>query len=123
MKERILLVEDNRSIREILKMSLERIKVRDFEVWGIETQEEARLFFEENKEKLDFVIMDACVPGYNPNTMGLIQHMRKSRDFKGQIIATSGDPFNREILKKAGAHHYVEDKARLTEFFSDLGHA
>ncbi|MFC1644787.1 hypothetical protein ACFL08_02060 [Patescibacteria group bacterium] len=97
--KRILIVEDYfHNFKEITDYLGSQVEV----IWG-KNQEEARELFFKEKDSIDLVIMDACVPGSHPNTMDLIGEIKAC--FQGPIIAVSSVSEYIPVLMKAGATH------------------
>jgi DNA-binding response OmpR family regulator len=107
----VLLVEDYLPYRELFAMHLGDAGV---EVLLAETQEEALLLFEKNKDLIEIIVMDACVPGSSPNTMGLIKTIKDSGFTKPIVGCSSGEDYNK-ILMEAGATHATK-KTEVASF-------
>ena len=60
--------------------------------------------FEEHKDELAAIAMDACVPGDRPNSFGLVCKMRLA-GFSGPMIAISSLYEYRQELMRAGCDH------------------
>ncbi len=101
-KIKILYVEDRENFITLLAMLLDE----EVEVLGAQTLEEGKRIFEENSKDLALVVIDACVPGKKPNSMGLIEEIRKN-GFKKPIVAKSSKRENLKALVDAGASHKV----------------
>lgn len=67
------------------------------------TLSEGRRLFHENPD-ISLVIMDACVPGDEPNAMPLVAEIVES-GFSKPIIASSSMPSYTRALARAGATH------------------
>lgn len=94
----ILMVEDD---DEYITRT-QRILGDAVEVLGAQTLDAGRALFEEHKDRLALILMDACVPGDDPNAMWLVQQIRES-GFTKPIIAISGMADYRQMLIRAGA--------------------
>ena len=79
----------------------------EIEYLRAETIEEGFMLYNENPD-VDLIVVDACVPGHDPNTMEFVKAVRKT--FSGPMIATSSDPNFRKLLLKAGCDVECEDK-------------
>ncbi len=103
MNKKVLVVEDDKDYHEYYKQALDNKVI----IISALTIEDARRIFAENPD-LGAIVMDACVPGRNPTTLGLTEEFRKI--FKGPMIAVSNDEDFREMLMKKGCDH--ESKKR-----------
>ena len=99
---KILVVEDNSSWADIIQRGLERGLGDKVKVLHASTIEEAESIFHQHSD-LSIVLMDACVPGERPTTLGLVRNIRET--FKGPMVAMSSRPDYREQLVKAGCDH------------------
>ena len=99
--KKVLVVEDNQEWSSLIRRGLgdKVLVVQAF------TMEEAEAVFERHPD-LAVILMDACVPGDKPNTMGLVRKMRKT--FKGPIVAISNYDKYREELMRAGCDYEAE---------------
>lgn len=102
MPPKILIIEDSESWGELFSMDL----AADFEIELATTQESARQLVEAHKGELAAVVMDACVPGDNPNTQYLTEWVRSQ--FAGPIIAASSSKKWAQNLTEHGASHFCE---------------
>lgn len=99
--KKVLVVEDDKRWSGIIRRGLgDKVLVAQ-----AFTTKEAEDAFEQIPD-FDVILMDACVPGDDPNTMWLVEKMRET--FKGPIIAISSVPEYRQELIKAGADHEAE---------------
>lgn len=98
--KKILIVDDLDYMYEIWRdlFEVNKLEIEIIKALSIKEAEEA---FNNNSD-LNAVVVDACVPGYEPNTMDLIRKMRKS--FFGPIIAISDEDDFNDILMKAGCN-------------------
>lgn len=111
----VLVVEDerwrSRRYREILE-------VYGLEVYCAGTVEQAEAHYRKYKERIKAIIMDACVPGDEPNTLELVREIVadwKARGIAGIMVAASGIDQYRELLVEAGCTHNVpKDRAAQT---------
>ncbi len=106
---KILVVEDKTSIYESYQDSLPELEI----IWADTIAQAMQLFTDHS----DFaaIVLDACVPGSIPNTMGLAHHFRKT--FNGPIIAASSDDKYNDRLMQSGCDykspkHFVPTKLR-----------
>lgn len=98
-KPKILIVEDEEYLIELLTAFLGE----EVRVVSAKTLTEGERVFKENSD-IELVVMDCCVPGKTPNSMWLVQKIRKN-GFTGPIIAKSSDPKNFQKLLDTGASH------------------
>lgn len=99
--KKVLVVEDSKQWSGLIKRALEN-KLLVFQAF---TTEEAEVALKLHPD-LAVILMDACVPGDNPNTMWLVRKMRET--FKGPIIAISRVPEYRKKLIEAGCDYESE---------------
>ncbi len=113
MTVRILIVEDDLDIQMLYKECLETL-----EIVSAFTKAQA---LEEFVNNPDFaaIVMDACVPGNEVNTLGLVYRFR--RTFNGPMIATSSEPNYNDKLMKAGCDHKSEKHALPQKLREILG--
>ncbi len=97
-KPKVLIVEDRGDYQEKYRMRLGE-KVLLLQAKDLQTGE--RLFLE--NPDIVLVVMDACVPGVEPNSVPLIRKVRKT--FNGPMIAASMDPSYRRLLVEQGCSH------------------
>ena len=99
--KKVLVVEDDQHWSGIIRRGFgdKVLVVQAF------TVEEAETVFQENPD-LAAILMDACVPGDDPNTMWLVKKMRKT--FTGPIIAISSNTDYRKELIQSGCDHEAE---------------
>jgi CheY-like chemotaxis protein len=96
--KKVLIVEDNPTYSHMIRRNLED-KVLIAQAF---TTKEAEAIFQRNPD-LAVILMDACVPGDNPNTMWLVKKMRET--FTGPIIAISSVSDYRKKLMEAGCNY------------------
>lgn len=96
---KILVVEDNEPDFSDMELGLSNLAV----VFWAETLEKGEACFRENPD-VDLIIMDACVPGNEPNSMPLIASILAS-GYTKPIIAISGMANFSRMLVTAGATH------------------
>ncbi len=105
-KKLVLVVEDYGSYFQRIQADLgDKVEI----LWA-KTKETAKEFFENKCKNLALIIMDACVPGDEPNTMELVEKIKASNKFKGPIIACSAIDEYREKLLNAGATHEADKR-------------
>lgn len=99
-KHKILIVEDNERLVEFWKETIgDEVEV----IWA-QTLEEGEKVFKENQEDLALIVVDCCIPGHEPNSMWLVEKIKKS-GFTKPIIAKSSDPQFCQRLIAVGASH------------------
>ncbi len=96
--KKVLVVEDNRFYSDMIFSNFGS-KVLVMKAFTIK---EAENIFQENPD-IDVILMDACVPGDTPNTMGLVSKIRET--FKGPIITISSDSSYSKKLIEAGCNY------------------
>lgn len=104
---KVLLVEDDKAMQEMWKAMWDMLtkgkqKVVLISAFSLEEAEEK--FFAETG--LTAIVMDACVPGNQPNSPPLVEKIRSV--FAGPIIAVSGNPDCQTLLMAAGCSHCCE---------------
>jgi len=113
---KVLLVEDRPMAIEVILWGIEvRLSIAEQEASAInvlvaETIPQAEELFAANPD-IDAVLMDACVPGIEPNTEPLVKKMRE-RSAGLDIIAISDRKEYRERLMQAGCNHEVDDDGK-----------
>ena len=98
---KVPVVEDVECLAFIIKQGLEG-RVLVIQAFTIK---EAEAAFKEHPD-LAAILMDACVPGDKPNTMRLVEEMRKT--FTGPIIAISSVADYRKELMEVGCDYEAE---------------
>ncbi|HLD07191.1 MAG TPA: hypothetical protein VJC16_06720 [Candidatus Nanoarchaeia archaeon] len=100
---KVLIVEDDEEWQLLWEESLsDQDEIQIIHAFSIPEAEEQ---FEQNPG-ISAVVMDACVPGDEPNTVPLVQKMRKS--FSGPMIAASSAKKCRDKLVAAGCSHQAD---------------
>jgi len=103
--KKILIVENNSSDFDLMNFALKKVA----EVIWAKSLEEGKKFFNENKDAVDLIIMDACVNNEeNPDSINLVQEIIAS-GYNKPITASSSNRYN-SVLMKAGATHNGEGK-------------
>ncbi len=93
--KKVLIVEDKLVEQLLLKRELDG----EIEIITAFSIEEAETKFAANPD-VAAIVMDACVPGHDPNTGPLVKRLRAL--FAGPIIATSSVLSYRQQLVQAG---------------------
>lgn len=94
---KVLVVEDNWRYQKNLATELQG-KAETIQAYTID---EGREKFRENQAEIVVIVMDACVPGHEPNTPPLVREIRDA-GFRGPMIAVSSAELYRETLMRAG---------------------
>jgi len=106
--KKVLVVEDSETWSKIIKRGLgDKVLV----LFALDMVKGAKIF-RENPD-IALVIMDACVPGDEPNTQILVREIRKT--FSGPMIAMSSMPMYRKELLRAGCDYEVEEKEQAAK--------
>ena len=112
---RVLVLEDNLNWHKMWGSSLD-IGEHGVELISTTTIQKFREEFSSNPD-VDVIVLDACVPGMQPNTLDLAREVRSK--FTGIMIAISSDKYHREDLMKAGCDIECE-KYLLPQKIMDL---
>jgi hypothetical protein len=111
----VLLAEDYVLLNDLFTRDMEKA---DISVFSAKTLSETKRLYDENKDELDAIIMDACLEGDTPDTLLIVEHMIAS-GFKNPIIATSCDIHFSEMLMQSGATH-ISEKYQAVELLLEL---
>lgn len=101
----ILLVEDDARAREVIVKAFTHDWPDSLVVHEAETIARAKELFQQHGAELDLILMDACVPGNSPNTMGLVKSIRDG-GFSGPMICISSLTKYGAELMEAGCNSY-----------------
>ncbi len=112
-KPTILVVEDFQLIHTNVR---DRFEGRA-NILSAYTVSEAEMLFSEYGSSIDAIVMDACVPGDEPNTIELVREMR--RTFTGPMIAISGMQEYLDDLVKAGCNK-VSSKSEVGKVLENV---
>ncbi len=105
-KPNILIVEDNKALLDAWMDDL----VDHVTVYWADTLEEGERLFRENWDRISLVVMDSCVRGGQPNSMGLVSKLRALGFHKPIIAKSSHLPFTQGIVAAgADAEHACTD--------------
>ena len=96
--KRVLFLDDCDGIHKFLQDCLK--STPEIELVSVLTIEDFRKRFAVDKN-WDFIIIDACVPGYSINTMEVVKEIRAG-DSDVPILAVSASPFQCEGLINLG---------------------
>lgn len=103
MKTKILVFEDDSRVTDRYQ---ERLAGEPVEIICAQLPGEAMECYEEHKDTVDIIVMDACLADNKPDTIPLVRHIRES-GFTGHMIANSSEAlFNHELIK-AGCDLWV----------------
>lgn len=111
--KKVLLVEDMKIVHDGLKKMLGD-KISLLSAFTIEG---AKKLFEENTD-IDAIVIDACVPGEEINTIPLVREFRK--EYNGPMIAISTNGDYQKQLVEAGCNERCLNKRQLHECLSEL---
>jgi len=104
----ILIVEDDKYLQKFWKKLLKEVRVL-----SAYTVKQAEILFSSNRDKIELIAMDACVPGDAPTTLPLTREIRKV--FKKPMVAMSSSSDYRKELLRAGCSHECPNKVFLTQ--------
>jgi len=92
----VLILDDEFRLHEFWKKMIDK-RIKILHAYTIE---EAEDFIKANLNNIDAMAIDACIQsGFVPNTLALVAKIRGTFKFKGPIIAISGNPDFRELMK------------------------
>lgn len=113
LKQKVLIIEDSRAMLDFLRREV-KDGIMDVRVFGAVSIGEGERLVSENLDA-DVVVMDACVPGAEINTVPLVRKIREEFGFRGPMIAMSTEAGFRRLLKEAGCDYEVPDKEFVPE--------
>lgn len=113
--KKILLIDDMDIVHDSLREKLNG----NVEIISAKTISEAKQLFQENPN-VDAIIMDACVPGEEINTLPLVREFRET--YSGLMIAISTDGDYQKQLVDAGCNDRCKNKRLLAEYLTELLH-
>ena len=116
MPIKLLIVEDDHSLQEAWKRAIEDYFGSEIILFQATTIPDAQKLWDENPD-IDVIAMDACVPGCEPNTIPLVEHIKGM--FKGTMITISGSADYRKLLMEAGCDVECE-KSKLPQTLKRL---
>lgn len=110
----ILVIDDERMIRDLVRHALTRLNYR------VETAEDAREGIEKfDAGRFDLVITDICMPGSDGQMV--LHHVRRSKKKAIPVIGVSGTPwllqnvaFDKVLAKPFSIKHLVDTARSLT---------
>lgn len=108
MPEKVLIVEDDSSIQDVIYAGLTRLG--SVEVLRAYTIETARKILAAHSD-IAIITLDGCVPGNELNTLPFIGEILAS-GFTGELIAASSDDAFRDEMMRAGCGRQ-SSKSRL----------
>ena len=114
-KAKVLVVEDNEQWQAVFAGRYGE----QFELLQATTIEDGEELFFANPD-IGIVVMDACVPGDDPNSIPLVRKISKT--FTGKMIASSGSSMFRQMLVDAGCNHQC-DKHILIDKFLEIANS
>jgi len=111
--KKVLIVEDDSGWQNAFKYGIDG----KFDLYFADSITNAEILFREISD-VDCIIMDACVPGDEPNTMDLVKEIRKT--YKGPIIANSSVEEYVEELLGAGCDYGAHKRDVIKKIFEIL---
>jgi hypothetical protein len=111
----VLIVEDSYYEQDDIARAL-RGKADVLQAYDIGT---ARQMFMDNRDAINIIVMDACVPGNRPTTPPLVREIRAA-GFTGPMIASSSMGDFCQILMRAGCDVDSGGKAQVPEIVTGL---
>ncbi|MCD4694552.1 response regulator [bacterium] len=101
--KKVLLVEDERAIAKLFVIKLNKyIGEQDIVVYWANDLSGAEKLFKSYEDNLDAIVLDACVPGSEINTIPFLKFILES-GFNGPVIVNSSIPEYNTSLMLAGA--------------------
>ncbi len=98
--KKVLIIDDEREFHITWKDDLDYMGIESISAF---TLQEAKKKFEEEKENIGLIVMDAClIPGEGPTTLELTKQFRKQ--FAGPIMANSSEKHYQKLLLEAGCN-------------------
>jgi DNA-binding NtrC family response regulator len=119
MKERVLIVEDDRDMREMLS---EILGDAGYETVAHSEATEALKLIREGREMLDLVVTDVRMPGVKGDE--ILSAVRDSRAEAPVIVITAFGSVEHAVeMVKAGAHQYITKPFHADELLTAVGQA
>ncbi len=113
MSQRLLVVDDDRSIREIMKLSLEE------EGYLVDTAETAEEALEAIRRIVpDLLILDVMLPGMDG--FELTREIRRSSNLPIVLLTAKTDTIDKVVGLESGADDYVEKPFEMRELVARL---
>jgi len=112
-KPKVLIIEDQKRAHLEYEYGLRNL----VQILSAFTIEEGRKIYKENPD-LWLIVMDACVPGGDPNTLDLTREIRKSFIGRPMIAASMSEKFQ-DLLIEAGCDHKA-DKSQVVDKIKEL---
>lgn len=114
MKNKILLVEDEKSIQRLVAYNLEKI---NYKVILKESAEEALDYLKNTASLPDIIISDVLLPGMNGiNFCRLIKTDPKTSDIPVIILSSVDFDFYRQGAEISGADYFLTKPFRIKDF-------
>jgi DNA-binding NtrC family response regulator len=119
MKERVLIVEDDQDMREMLS---EVLGDAGYETVAPAEAHEALKLIQEGREMLDLVVTDVRMPGVKGDE--ILSAVRDSRAEAPVIVITAFGSVEHAVeMVKAGAHQYITKPFHADELLTAVGQA
>jgi two-component system response regulator MtrA len=113
MSQRLLVVDDDRSIREIMKLSLEE------EGYLVDTAETAEEALETIRRTVpDLMILDVMLPGMSG--FDLTKEIRRTSSLPIVLLTAKTDTIDKVVGLESGADDYVEKPFEMRELVARL---
>ncbi len=114
--EKILLVDDDLSILEIMKIQLEEL---GYTAITVDNGTDAVKYFEDKKENIDLILLDLIIPGISgKKTFSRIKELKPD----AKIIVLSGFSKNKKVSKmiEKGAADFIQKPFKLYDFSNTI---
>lgn len=116
MKNKILLVEDEKSIQTLINYHLDKL---NYKVIIKESAEEALKYLDENNLLPDIIITDVLLPGMNGiNFCRLIKTNPNTSNIPVVILSSVDFDFYRQGAENSGADYFLTKPFRIKDFIS-----
>lgn len=107
---KVLIIEDNEAQQRLWRMLIEDAMQGNVEVLQAFTKEEGDLLLDAHVADIAVLVVDACVPGREINTIELVEKARGLRGTGLPIVAVSGQPDFQTVLQKVGCDVRCDEK-------------
>lgn len=100
-KKIVLIIEDSEDFVFLMK---EYLRLAGIDAIAANNYREAMLIFNQQREDIQAIILDACLESHEIDTLPLLKKLIQA-GFSGPIVAGSMHEKHNELLKAAGATH------------------